>query len=64
MRDALLKEWNRFRHCDKGVTLVEYGVAISLAVTLGALAFAILSTDIGDAMTAAGDEMPSGRCCD
>ena len=70
MRDALLTEWVRFRHCDEGVTLVEYGCAIALAVFLGTLALATLGTDIGDGMTAAGDLMPGDlmpgktRCCD
>ena len=59
MRDVLLKEWVRFRHCDEGVTLVEYGIAIALAVTLGAGALTLLAGDIGVAMGLAGDEMPS-----
>ncbi len=28
MRDYLLKKWIDFRHCDDGVTLVEYGIAV------------------------------------
>ncbi len=60
MRDALLKEWIRFRHCDEGVTLVEYGVAVALAVAVGAGALTLLAGDIGVALGLAGDEMPGG----
>lgn len=65
MNDKLLKLYIRFRHDDRGVTLVEYGCAIALAVSLGTLALASLGTDIGDAMTAAGDLMAGKtKCCD
>ncbi len=59
MRNTLLKTWIRFRHDDEGVTLVEYGVAVALAVFLGTAALAALGVDIGDAMLAAGNEMPN-----
>ncbi|SLN73296.1 Flp/Fap pilin component [Roseovarius albus] len=49
----------RFRRDEKGVTLVEYGVAVALAVGLGVAALDNLATDVGDAMDAAGDEMPN-----
>ena len=42
MRDALLKLIIRFRHDDEGVTLVEYGVAVALAVFVGTGALALL----------------------
>ena len=58
MRDYLLSEWVRFRHCDEGVTLVEYGVAVALAVALGTLALTTLAGDIEGAMVAAGNQMP------
>ncbi len=58
MFDALLKTFIRFRHCDEGVTLVEYGVAVFLAVTVGTVALAALGTDITQAMDAAGLVMP------
>ena len=32
MREWLMKEYIRFRHCEDGVTLVEYGIALALAV--------------------------------
>lgn len=49
----------RFRRDEKGVTLVEYGIAIALAVTLGAGALGFLAGDIGTAMGVAGDRMPT-----
>ncbi len=58
MRDYLLSEWVRFRHCDEGVTLVEYGVAVALAVALGTAALSTLAGDVGTAMAAAGAQMP------
>lgn len=59
MKDALLKLIIRFRHDDSGVTLVEYGIAIALAVGLGTAALATLSGEIGTAMGAAGTAMPN-----
>lgn len=58
MKDYLLKTFIRLRHDDRGVTLVEYGIAIALAVFLGAGALAALGESIGGAMGAAGDCMP------
>jgi pilus assembly protein Flp/PilA len=58
MRDALLKLFIRFRHDDEGVTLVEYGVAVALAVFVGTGALLALSGDITGAMGAAGAVMP------
>ena len=59
MKDALLKLFIRFRHDDSGVTLVEYGIAIALAVGLGTAALTTLSGEIGTAMGAAGTAMPN-----
>jgi pilus assembly protein Flp/PilA len=58
MRDALLKLFIRLRHDDEGVTLVEYGVAVALAVFVGTGALALLGADITGAMGAAGAVMP------
>ena len=44
---------------ERGVTLVEYGIAVTLAILLGAGAFALLATEIGAAMDAAGAKMPN-----
>ena len=58
MYDKLLKVWIRFRHDDEGVTLVEYGVAVALAVTVGTVALIALSGNITAAMGLAGAAMP------
>lgn len=60
MYDSFLKLMIRLRHDDRGVTLVEYGIAIALAITLGTGALALLATSIGDSMDAAGGLMPTG----
>jgi len=56
--DEFLKAYVRFKHDESGATLVEYGIAISLAITLGTAALAALATAIGGSMEAAGDLMP------
>jgi Flp pilus assembly pilin Flp len=44
---------------DRGVTLVEYGIAIALAVTIGVtVLLPTLANDIGGAMSNAGNKMP------
>ena len=48
----------RFGRNDEGATLVEYGIALGLAVTLGAGALITLSDDVGGTMEAAGAAMP------
>jgi len=59
MRDTLLKLFVKLRSDERGVTLVEYGIAIALAVALGTLALTTLAGQIGDGMTAAGNAMPN-----
>ena len=49
----------RFRKDERGVTLVEYGVAVALAVLVGAGAMTTLNTEINNAATAAGNAMPN-----
>ena len=58
MQNALLSLWVRFRHCDEGVTLVEYGIAIGLAVAVGTAALAALGTQINTSLGVAGALMP------
>lgn len=58
MKDALLKKYVSFRHCDEGVTLVEYGIGIALAITLGTTALSLLAGNIGTSMGNAGALMP------
>jgi pilus assembly protein Flp/PilA len=53
----LMNAWSRFRDCDKGATLVEYGIALGLAVTLGAGALAALAGDVGTRMNDAGEAL-------
>ena len=59
MRDMFLKTFIRLRHNDEGVTLVEYGIAIALAATLGTAALSLLAGEIGTAMGSAGTLMPN-----
>lgn len=54
MRDLIKK----FVRDERGVTLVEYGIALALAVTFGVAALTALGTDIGVALGAAGAAMP------
>ena len=57
MRDLLKKLTVKFARDERGVTLVEYGIAIALAVFLGAGALTALAGSIGDNMDAAGTAM-------
>lgn len=58
MYDKLLSVWVRFRHNDEGVTLVEYGVAVAVAVGIGSLFATGIIAEFTAAMTAAGNAMP------
>ena len=58
MYDKLMTLWIRFRDDDEGVTLVEYGVAVALAITVGTVAMIALAGNISAAMDAAGALMP------
>ena len=53
MRDALLKTFARLRRDEKGVTLVEYGIALVLAVTVGTVALLALADGVSGEMTEA-----------
>ena len=57
MYDKLMTLWIRFRDDDEGVTLVEYGVAVALAITVGTVALIALAGNISAAMNAAGTAM-------
>ena len=46
MRTTILKLLSRFRRSDAGVTLVEYGIALTLAVIVGTLALTTLAGDV------------------
>ncbi len=58
MRDFLLKTYIRLRHNDEGITLVEYGIGLSIALGVGATVYSTLSGDISGALGAAGTAMP------
>lgn len=55
MRNALVKNFKRLIRCEEGVTLVEYGIAITLAVGVGVGALTglagAINTQMGDATT-------------
>lgn len=55
---SLLQLLNHCRRDTRGVTLVEYGIAIALAVLLGSAALVALGGEIGAGLTAAGTQMP------
>lgn len=57
MRRFFLSLCSDFRRCEAGVTLVEYGVALTVAVLIGAAAFTPVIDNFNDAMTAAGNAM-------
>lgn len=57
MKNFVVRKWAAFRHCDAGVTLVEYGIAVTLAIVLGVGALGLLAGDVGTAMGVAGDSM-------
>lgn len=58
MTNFIRKAFLHLRRDESGVTLVEYGIAIALAVGLGTAALTTLGGEIGGAMTAAGTAMP------
>lgn len=53
MRNALVKTFARLRRDEKGVTLVEYGIALILAVTVGAATLGGLATKVQGKMNSA-----------
>lgn len=53
MMNFLKKTFARLMKDEKGVTLVEYGIALTLAVTVGTGALAILGGDVDDEMGSA-----------
>ena len=57
MRATILKLLGRFRRDDAGVTLVEYGIALTLAVIVGTAALTILAGDVTGEMTQASGVM-------
>ncbi len=58
MRDTILKLMIQLRHDDRAVTLVEYGIALTLAVGFGVAALTGLGTAIAGSMGSAALQMP------
>jgi pilus assembly protein Flp/PilA len=58
MRSVLLKKLRAFRKEDDGVTLVEYGIAVTLAVAVGGGALLALSGAINGKLGQATALMP------
>lgn len=53
----MIKLLSAYRRNEDGVTLVEYGIGITLALVLGTAALSGLAEDIGGAMGVAGAQM-------
>jgi pilus assembly protein Flp/PilA len=54
-----LKLWCAIMHDERGVTLVEYAIALSVGVLLGIGAMTLLVGEINAALGAASSEMPN-----
>lgn len=59
MRNFIRNTMLRLRKDERGVTLVEYGIGIMLAVSLGAGALTLLGNDVGAALGTAAGQMPT-----
>lgn len=57
MRDAFTKLFARLRKDDEGVTLVEYGIALILAVTVGVTVLGGLADEVNSQMDEACNQM-------
>ena len=58
MFNAIRSTMIRLRSNDEGATLVEYGIALTLAIALGGGALLTLSNDVDATMTAASGALP------
>jgi Flp pilus assembly pilin Flp len=63
MRNALVKTFARLRRDEKGVTLVEYGIALVLAVTLGGGALIGLAGGVDNKMDGACNVLAAQANC-
>ena len=59
MLTRILTSLGRLRSDEEGATLVEYGIALGLAITLGAGALSVLANDVGATMNAASAALPA-----
>lgn len=57
---TMLKLLKRFHKDEKGVTLVEYGIALILAVAVGGTLLGGLATDVQNKMSAASSCLNAG----
>ncbi len=55
MTNFIKTTFARFAKDEKGVTLVEYGIALVLAVSVGTAALSTLAGDVSDKMTDASE---------
>ncbi len=62
MKEFLKKTFARFAKDEEGVTLVEYGIALTLAVAVGTAALSTLSTEVTNVMGEA-EECLNGTTC-
>lgn len=53
MRATLMKKFRSLRSDEEGVTLVEYGIALVLAVVVGTSTLGLLATDVTGQMDSA-----------
>lgn len=51
--------FSKFRRDEDGATLVEYGIALTLAILVGGGALAALSGDVSASMSAASTALPA-----
>lgn len=58
MYNMIKKSMARLNRDEEGATLVEYGIALSLAIALGGAAFTQLGNDVGATYTAASTALP------
>lgn len=59
MKFSIHFNFKYFTDDERGVTLVEYGIAISLALLVGVASLTTLGTEISTALGVAGTEMPN-----
>ncbi len=63
MTTLMKKLLNDFRKSEDGATLVEYGIALVLAVSVGAGALSVLATNVNQNMTDACETIGDAASC-
>lgn len=58
MYNAILATMIRLRSNDEGATLVEYGIALGLAIAVGGTALGLLATDVSATFGSAQGALP------